>query len=50
MAAGAMVWGLVADLVSLPGAVRLAGLWLVATLALLHFLAPMPTREEGRVL
>jgi Transmembrane secretion effector len=50
MAAGAMAWGLVADLIGLPGAVRLAALWLAVTMALLHLLAPMPTREEGRVM
>ncbi len=50
MALGAMVWGILADLVGLTGAVRLAALWLILTLPLLHVFAPMPTREEGRVL
>ncbi len=48
MALGAWAWGTVADLTSLPTALHGAALWLVLTLSL-HFFAPMPTREEGRL-
>lgn len=48
MALGAWAWGTVADIASLPTALHAAAGWLVLTLAL-HFFAPMPTREEGRI-
>ncbi len=48
MALGAWAWGTVADLASLPTAIHAAAAWLGLTLVL-HFIAPMPTREEGRV-
>jgi len=48
MAAGAWVWGTLADMTGLPAALALAALWLGLTLAL-RFIAPMPTREEGRL-
>lgn len=48
MALGAYAWGATADYTSLPTAMHLASGWLVLTL-LLRFLAPMPTREEGRI-
>jgi len=48
MALGAWAWGTVADIASLPTALHAAAVWLVASLAM-HFLAPMPTREEGRL-
>jgi len=48
MALGAWAWGTVADIASLPTALHAAAIWLVASLAM-HFLAPMPTREEGRL-
>ncbi len=48
MALGAWAWGTVADLTSLPTALHGAALWLVLSLSL-HFFAPMPTREEGRL-
>nr|WP_221214562.1 MFS transporter [Novosphingobium hassiacum] len=48
MALGAWAWGTVADLTSLPTALHGAALWLTLTLSL-HFFAPMPTREEGRL-
>ncbi|MFY7835814.1 MAG: MFS transporter [Novosphingobium sp.] len=48
MALGAWVWGTVADAFSLPMALQLAAVWLVAS-TIMHFIAPMPTREEGRL-
>jgi MFS family permease len=48
MAAGAWAWGTVADVAGLPASLSGAGLWMTLTLAL-RFLAPMPTREEGRI-
>lgn len=48
MALGAWAWGTVADVGSLPTALHAAAIWLCLTLAL-HFFAPMPTREEGRL-
>lgn len=48
MALGAWVWGSVADLASLSTALHAAAAWLVLSLAM-HFFAPMPTREEGRL-
>lgn len=48
MALGAWCWGSVADLASLPTALHAAAAWLALSLAM-HFFAPMPTREEGRV-
>ena len=48
MALGAWVWGSVADAFSLPMALQLAAVWLVAS-TIMRFIAPMPTREEGRL-
>ncbi|MDF8332821.1 MFS transporter [Novosphingobium cyanobacteriorum] len=48
MAAGAWLWGTVADKISLPFALDAAAVWMALTLAL-RFIAPMPTREEGRL-
>ncbi|MEO0031778.1 MAG: hypothetical protein RIS94_1536 [Pseudomonadota bacterium] len=48
MALGAWVWGTVADVAGLPLALTAAAVWLVLALAL-RFIAPMPTREEGRL-
>lgn len=48
MALGAWAWGSVADLSSLTTALHFAAGWLVLSLAM-HFFAPMPTREEGRL-
>jgi predicted MFS family arabinose efflux permease len=50
MALGAWLIGLAADLWSLPTAVLLAAAWLVLTALVLPFLAPMPRRDEGRVI
>lgn len=49
MAVGAWVWGAVADWRDLSFALHAASAWLVVTLVLLRFLAPMPGREEGRI-
>lgn len=48
MAVGAWIWGLLADMAGLGLALNMAAAWLAATL-ILHFVAPMPTREEGRL-
>ena len=48
MAIGAWAWGTLADVYSLTTAMYAAAAWLGMTLVL-HFVAPMPTREEGRV-
>ena len=49
MALGSWVWGALADWRDLPFALHAASAWLVATLVLLRFLAPMPGPDEGRV-
>jgi len=49
MALGAYLFGLLADLWSLPGALLTSGAWLVLTALILPFLAPMPGRDEGRI-
>jgi MFS family permease len=48
MALGAWCWGSVADVSGLPAALHAAAAWLLLSLAM-HFFAPMPTREEGRL-
>lgn len=48
MAMGAWAWGSVADIAGQPFALRAAAAWTAATLAL-RLIAPMPTREEGRI-
>ena len=50
MALGAYGFGLVADLTSLPGAMLTSSGWLIASAMLLRFVAPMPRRDEGRLL
>ena len=50
MALGAWLLGIIADLWSLPAAIAAAAVWLVASSLLLRSLAPMPRRDEGRVL
>ena len=50
MALGAWLLGLVADLWSLPSAILLAAAWLALTALVLPFLAPMPRRDEGRII
>lgn len=49
MALGAWVWGALADRVGLVATLRLAAAWLALTLVL-RLVAPMPGREEGRIL
>ena len=50
MALGAYGFGLVADLTSLPEAMLTSSGWLIASAMLLRFVAPMPRRDEGRLL
>jgi predicted MFS family arabinose efflux permease len=50
MALGAYTIGLVADLSSLPAAILGSAGWLLLTALVLRFIAPMPRRDEGRVL
>lgn len=50
MALGAYTLGLVADLSSLPAAVLGSAGWLLLSAMLLRFVAPMPRRDEGRIL
>ena len=49
MALGAWLFGLLADLWSLSGALLTSSVWLVLTALILPFLAPMPGRDEGRI-
>lgn len=49
MALGSWTWGALADWRDLPFALHAASVWLVVTLVILRFLAPMPGREEGRL-
>jgi MFS family permease len=48
MALGAWVWGSLADHSGLVIALRLAACWLALTMVM-RFIAPMPTRDEGRI-
>ena len=50
MALGAYTLGLIADLSSLPAALFISTGWLVLTATFLRFVAPMPRRDEGRLL
>lgn len=50
MALGAYALGLVADLTTLPTSILVSAGWLVLTALVLRFIAPMPRRDEGRVL
>ena len=49
MSMGAWIWGMAADWQDLSFALHAAGVFLMVTLALLAFLAPMPKPGEGRV-
>ncbi len=49
LALGSWVWGALADWRDLSFALHGASVWLVVTLVLLRFLAPMPGRGEGRI-
>ncbi len=50
MALGAYALGLIADLTSLPVSILLSAGWLLLSALVLRFIAPMPRRDEGRVL
>nr|WP_243853558.1 MFS transporter [Sphingopyxis panaciterrae] len=50
LALGAYIMGLVADLTSLPTAILISGAWLAIAAIVLRIVAPMPARDEGRVL
>ena len=50
MALGAYAFGLFADLSSLPTAILVSSGWLLLSALILHFIAPMPGRDEGRLL
>jgi MFS family permease len=50
MALGAYTLGLIADLASLPTAILISAGWLILTALVLRFVAPMPRRDEGRLL
>lgn len=50
MALGAYTLGLIADLASLPAAILVSAGWLVLTALVLRLVAPMPRRDEGRLL
>ena len=49
LALGAYALGLVADLTGVPTAIRGAAAFLAFSLPVMRWLAPMPTREEGRI-
>ena len=50
MALGAYTLGLIADLASLPAAILISAGWLILSALVLRFVAPMPRRDEGRLL
>ncbi len=50
MALGAYTLGLIADLASLPAAILVSVGWLILSALVLRFVAPMPRRDEGRLL
>ena len=49
MALGAYALGLLADVLSVPGAIRCAAALLLVLAPLLRWLAPMPAKDEGRI-
>lgn len=49
MALGAYLFGLLADIWTLPRALLTSSIWLVLTALVLPFLTPMPGRDEGRI-
>ena len=49
MALGAYALGLLADVLSVPGAIRCAAGLLLVLAPLLRWLAPMPAKDEGRI-
>ncbi len=50
MALGAYTLGLIADLSSLPAAILASAGWLSLSALVLRFVAPMPRRDEGRIM
>lgn len=50
MALGAYLFGLIADLWALPAAVLLSAAWLAFSAIILPIVAPMPQRDEGRIM
>ncbi|QGN56434.1 MFS transporter [Novosphingobium sp. Gsoil 351] len=49
MALGAWMWGWLADVRGLPFALHAAAAWLALSLIVMRRIAPMPTRDEGRL-
>ncbi|MBL8652159.1 MAG: MFS transporter [Sphingopyxis sp.] len=49
LALGAWIFGMIADLWTLPAAVLAGGGWLALSVPILHAVAPMPGRDEGRI-
>lgn len=49
MALGAYLFGLLADIWTLPRALLTSSIWLVLTALVLPFVTPMPGRDEGRI-
>ena len=49
LALGAYALGVLADYTGVPGAIRTSALLLLVSAPLLRWLAPMPTRDEGRI-
>jgi MFS family permease len=50
MAIGSYAMGLLSDFIGVAGTIRASALALPVLVPVLHWLAPMPTRDEGRVL
>jgi len=50
MAVGAYAMGLLSDYVGVSGSLRIAAILLLILVPLLRWLAPMPARDEGRVI
>lgn len=50
MALGAWLFGMAADIWSLPVSILISAVWLLLSAIALPFIAPMPTRDEGRVI
>jgi predicted MFS family arabinose efflux permease len=50
MAIGSWLWGALADWQDLPFALHAASVFMLVTLILMRLFAPMPGRDEGRIL
>ncbi len=50
MALGAWLFGMAADIWSLPASILISAVWLLLSAIALPFIAAMPTRDEGRVI